>query len=215
MRRSFDFAFDIASTVAAPAALAIALMLPLAGNAQSTVDVAGVKFASSMQVGNARLQLNGAGVRYKVVFKVYAAALYLGEKAATPEAVLAAPGPHHLQIVMLREIDAEELGRLFTRGMEKNAPREEFSKSINGILRLSDVFSSRKKLQAGESFAVDWVPGVGTIITVNGKQAAEPIKEPEFYSALMKIWLGKSPADSQLKDALLGRLTAPNSTYYN
>ena len=37
------------------------------------------------------------------------------------------------------------------------------------------------------------------------KAAGEPIKEPEFFTALMKIWLGKSPADAQLKNALLGK----------
>ena len=188
-------------------ALAAALAMPFAGHAQTT-EIAGVKFANTLQVGNSKLQLNGAGVRYKVVFKVYAAALYLTEKATTPEAVLASTGPRHLQIVMLREIDANELGKLFTRGMEQNAPREEFSKSISGIIRMSDIFSSRKKLSAGESFAVEWVPGTGTVILVNGKSEGQPIKEPEFYSALMKIWLGKSPADQQLKDALLGKVAA-------
>ncbi len=187
-------------------ALAAALAMPFVGHAQTT-EVAGVKFANTLQVGNTRLQLNGAGVRYKVVFKVYAAALYLTDKATTPEAVLAAPGPRHLQIVMLREIDANELGKLFTKGMEQNAPREEFSKSIAGIMRMSDIFSSRKKLLAGDSFAVEWVPGTGTVILVNGKPEGQPIKEPEFYSALMKIWFGKSPADAQLKDALLGKLS--------
>jgi hypothetical protein len=188
----------------AGAAIAAALLSPLATFAQTT-EVAGVKFQNTAQVGNAKLQLNGAGVRYKVVFKVYAAALYLGEKATTPEAVLASPGPRRLQIVMLREIDANELGKLFTKGMEQNAPREEFSKSIAGILRMSDIFSSHKKLVAGDSFAVEWVPGTGTVISINGKVEGAPIKEPEFYSALMKIWLGKSPADAQLKDALLGK----------
>ena len=188
-------------------ALAAALVLPAFAHAQTT-EVAGVKFANTLQVGNTRLQLNGAGVRYKVVFKVYAAALYLTDKATTPEAVLAAPGPRHLQIVMLREIDANELGKLFTKGMEQNAPREEFSKSIAGIMRMSDIFSSRKKLVAGDSFAVEWVPGTGTVILVNGKPEGQPIKEPEFYSALMKIWFGKSPADPQLKDALLGKPAA-------
>ena len=197
------------------AALAAALTWPLASVAQTT-DIAGVKFTNSVQVGNARLQMNGAGVRYKLVFKVYAAALYLGEKATTPEAVLAAAGPRRLQIVMLREIDANELGKLFTRGMEQNAPREEFSKSIAGILRMSDIFSSRKKLQAGESFAIEWLPGTGTVISVNGKSEGAPIKEPEFYSALMKIWLGKSPADAQLKEALLGKAPAtPGGSSYN
>lgn len=197
------------------AAVAAALTSPLASSARTT-DIAGVKFTDTVQVGSNKLQLNGAGVRHKLVFKVYAAALYLSEKAATPEAVLAAPGPRRLQIVMLREIDANELGKLFTKGMEQDAPREEFSKSIAGILRMSDIFSSRKKLQAGESFAVEWLPGTGTVISVNGKPEGAPIKEPEFYSALMKIWLGKAPADAQLKDALLGKaVTAPGGSSYN
>ena len=186
------------------ATLAAALTWPLAISAQTT-DIAGIKFANTVQVGNASLRLNGAGVRYKVVFQVYAAALYLGEKVATPEAVLAAPGPRRLQIVMLRDIDGNELGKLFTKGMEQNAPREEFSKSIVGIMRMSDIFSNRKKLLAGESFAVEWLPGTGTVISVNGKPEGVPVKEPEFYSALMKIWIGNSPADAQLKDALLGK----------
>ena len=195
--------------------VAAAMAWPLAGTAQTT-DIAGIKFPNSLQVGNARLQLNGAGVRHKVVFKVYAAALYLTEKASTPEAVLLAPGPRRLQIVMLRDIDGNELGKLFTKGMQENAPREEFSKSITGILRMSDVFSTRKKLLAGESFALEWLPGTGTVISVNGKPEGPPVKEPEFYSALMKIWLGKSPADAQLKEALLGRpLATQGSGSYN
>ena len=192
-------------------AAAAALALPLAGLAQ-THDVAGVKFELSPQVAGSKLLLNGAGVRYKAVFKVYAAALYLSTKAATPEAVLAAPGPKRMQIVMLRDIDGSELGKLFTRGMQDNAPREEFSKSIAGIMKMSDIFSARKKLLSGESFSIDWLPGTGTVIMVNGKPAAEPIKEPEFYSAMMKIWLGKSPADMQLKDALLGKSSGGNNS---
>ncbi len=180
------------------------LLAPLATHSQA-VEVAGVKFEPSVRVGATTLQLNGAGVRYKAIFKVYAAGLYLSTKAATPDAALAAPGPKLLQIVMLREIDGNELGKLFTKGMEQNVAREEFSKSINGIMRMSDVFSTRKKLAAGESFALEWVPGTGTLILVNGKAASEPIKEPEFYSSLMKIWLGNSPADALLKDALLGK----------
>ena len=100
---------------------------------------------------------------------------------------------------MLREIDGNELGKLFTRGMEQNAARADFSKSIPGIMRMSDVFSTRKKLAAGESFALAGVPRTGNIIIVNGKPASEPIKEPEFYASRMKIRLGNSPADAALK----------------
>jgi Chalcone isomerase-like len=186
----------------------------LAAQAQTT-DVGGVKYEASAPLGNSKLVLNGAGVRYKAVFKVYTAGLYLGAKAATPEEVLAAAGPKRMHIVMLRDIDANELGKLFTRGMQDNAPREEFSRSIPGTLRMSDIFSAKKKLVAGEYFYIDWVPGVGTSVVINGKAAGEPIKEPEFFSALMKIWLGKSPADAELKSALLGKVPPPTRDMNN
>jgi Chalcone isomerase-like len=191
-------------------ALAAALCAPFALHAQA-VTVEGVKYERTVQVGNTPLQLQGAGVRYKVFFKVYTAGLYLTVKAPTPEAVLAAPGPKRMHIVMLRDIDANELGKLFTKGMEQNSPREEFSKSINGVLRMSDLFSAKKKLAKGEYFTVDWLPGSGTVVTVDGGAPTEPIKEPEFFNALMKIWLGNSPADWQLKDALLGKQAAPQN----
>ncbi|QTN23623.1 chalcone isomerase family protein [Rhizobacter sp. AJA081-3] len=193
----------IRRTILLGATLVALLSTPLA-QAQTT-EVGGVKYEQSAQMGNAKLLLNGAGVRYKAIFKVYTAGLYLGSKAATPEAVLAAPGPKRMHIVMLRDIDANELGKLFTRGMQDNAPREEFSKSIAGTLRLADLFSAKKKLTAGEYFFVDYVPGQGTTVLINGKASTEPIKEPEFFSALLKIWLGHSPADAQLKEALLGK----------
>jgi hypothetical protein len=93
--------------------------------------------------------------------------------------------------------------------MEKNATREDFVKAIPGTIKMGEIFAAKKKLASGESFQVDWVPGQGTVILINGKPAAEPIKEPEFYSALMKIWLGKDPADANLKDALLGKVPPP------
>lgn len=190
------------------AVLACGATAALAQAAAAPVDVAGVKYEAAQQLGNTRLVLNGAGIRYKAVFKVYTAGLYLPAKAATPEAVIASPGPKRLHIVMLRDIDANELGKLFTRGMEQNSTREEFGKAIPGTLKLAEIFAQKKRLAAGENFTVDYVPGTGTIVLVNGKPAAEPIKEPEFNASLLKIWFGKSPADAMLKDALLGKAPA-------
>ena len=179
------------------------------GSAHAQVEVAGVKYPPSAQLGGSTLVLNGAGVRYKFVVKVYTAGLYLPRKAETPEAVLAMPGPKRMHVVMQRDIDANELGRLFTRGMEDNAPREEWSKSIPGTIKLAEVFSARKKLVAGDAFFVDYVPGQGTTIVVNGKALNDPIKEPEFFASLLRIWLGNSPADRNLKTALLGQRVEP------
>ena len=178
----------------------------LAGSAWSqAVTVADVKYEPTQTLGDSTVQLNGAGVRYKAVFKVYTAGLYLEKKASTPQEVASQRGPKRRSITMLREIDSTELGKLFSRGMEDNMDRAAFSRIVPGVLRMSQIFSDHKKLQAGDQFMIDWIPGTGTVITVKGKVQGEPFKEPEFFNALLGIWLGNLPADFKLKDALLGK----------
>jgi hypothetical protein len=169
------------------------------------VEEAGVNFENNVEIAGSTLTLNGTGTRYKAIFKVYAAGLYLSRKADTPDGVIAAPGPKRMRITMLRDIDSAELGKLFSRGIEDNMDRAAFSKLIPGVMRMSSIFSEHKKLQTGETFMIDWVPGRGTVLTVKGKVQGEPFKEPEFFNALMGIWLGRSPADWKLKEQLLGQ----------
>ena len=171
----------------------------------ATIEVGGVKIEDSIDLQGSKLQLNGAGVRYRAVFKVYTAGLYLGKKASTPEEVFAAPGLKRMSITLLRDVDANELGKAFTKGFEDNSPKAEMSKLIPGLIKMGQIFSDQKKMVAGENFTIDWIPGTGTIISVKGKQQGESFKEPEFYPALMRIWLGTSPVDDKLKDALLGK----------
>ena len=180
-----------------------AVLLALSANA--AVELSGVKLEDSVEAHGTRLQLNGAGIRYKAFFKVYTAGLYLGKKAATLDEVIAAPGPKRMSITMLRDIESAELGKLFTRGVEDNMDRAEFSKLVPSLIRMGELFASHKKLVAGDSFVVDWIPGTGTVITVKGVAQGEPYKEPKFFGALMGIWLGKAPADFKLKEALLGQ----------
>lgn len=173
--------------------------------AQASTDVAGVKFDHTITVGGQPLKLNGAGIRWKAIFKVYAAGLYLGAPAATPEAVLAAPGPKRIHLVLLRNISADEFGKILSAGIEKNATREEFTRSLPGIIRMGEAAAAHKTLVPGDTMTVEWVPGTGTTLYVKGKAEVGPINDAGFFSAMAKIWLGKSPADAQLKEALLGR----------
>jgi hypothetical protein len=193
------------NTLRRHAILSIAAMLVAGSALAQTVTVGDVKYNELIELHGAKLQLNGAGVRYKAVFKVYAAGLYLEKAAESQQEMAALRGPKRMSITMLREIDSGELGKLFSRGMEDNMDKASFSKLIPGVLRMSQIFSEHKKLQAGDQFTIDWVPGTGTIISVKGKAQGEPFKEPEFFNALMGIWLGGKPADWNLKDALLGK----------
>lgn len=181
------------------------LMAGLLGtNALAMVEVNGVRFEDTTELHGSKLLLNGAGTRYKGPFKVYAAGLYLGQKATSLDEVVNIPGPKRLTVTMLRSIDARELGKLLTRGIEDNMGKTEMSKLVTGLVRMGEMFASHKTLAAGDQFLVDWVPGQGSVITVRGQVQGDPFKEPEFFRALMSIWLGPTPAYWKLKDELLG-----------
>ena len=55
----------------------------------NALELAGVKLPDSAQVGNTSLQLNGAGIRTKLIFKVYVGALYLPQKQTSADAIIA------------------------------------------------------------------------------------------------------------------------------
>ena len=193
------------STLSFSRLAALALVSAVLGASAAQVDVAGVKLNDTLDLRGSTLQLNGAGVRYKAVFKVYTAGFYVQKKVSTPEEALAAPGPKRVAITMLRDIDANELGKLFTKGVEENSPKSEMVNLIPGLLRMGQMFADQKQLKAGDTFTVDWLPGTGTVISVRGVAQPDPIKEQAFFNALLRIWLGPVPADWKLKDALLGK----------
>lgn len=160
--------------------------------------------AEQLVLAEQRLQLNGSGTRRKAVFQIYTAALYLGQPARSLQQVVEQDGPKRLLVQMLRDIDANELGKLFTQGIERNTQREQFARLVPGILHISELFARQKRLKKGDSFSLDWVPATGLSIRINDQLPAPPINDPEFFAALLSIWLGPQPADGQLKAALLG-----------
>lgn len=183
----------------------LALALPLGAQAQM-VEVGKAKFEPTVDVGGTKLVINGAGIRSRGGFiKVYAVAMYLPQKATTPEAVLAQAGAKRVSLHMLRDVDGKELGKAFTEAMQKNMLAEDRAKSINGVFKFGEVFSERKKLASGDVVNVDWVPNVGAQVFVDGKPVGDVIKEPEFYGSLLRIWMGANPPSEELKAELLGK----------
>ena len=182
---------------------ALTLVLGLVAGAALAAPTA-TKFDPALEVQGARLQLNGAGTRYKAFFKVYDMALYTTKKVSSPAELLALPGPKRLQFTALRELPGTDLGRLFLKGMGDNSSKEQVQRHAMSSARLIEVFSGRSKMLPGESFAMEYVPGKGTTFYILGKAQGAPVGDDEFFQMVMKIWVGDSPADSQLRDALLG-----------
>ena len=184
--------------------IAAAGLFAFASGVASAVEVSGIKVDEDTTLANQKLVLNGAGVRYRFVLKVYVAALYLPQKQDSLKDIMALPGPKRVAVTMLREISSDDLGQALLTGIRKNSTPDETRRFGLQLIRMGDIFGRIPKLKKGESFFVDWVPGSGTVVMVDGKPVAEPIPDEAFYHAILKIWLGEDPADSNLKPALLG-----------
>lgn len=171
----------------------------------AAVEVAGVKFDDTAKVGGKELKLNGAGVRAFVgLIKVYAIGMYLTEKKNTTVDALALTGPRRMKLVLMRKVDSDELGQKFMEGLNKNSDKAEKAKFVDQTIKMGEIFASITELDKGSVITTDYVPDVGLQVYVNDKKMGEPIPGLAFANAYFRIWLGDHPADSSLKEKLLG-----------
>ena len=178
--------------------------LAAACGAQAAVDVNGIKFEDTNKVGGKELKLNGAGMRTKLVIKVYAAGLYLPEKKSNVADLLKLEGPRRVTLVMARDIPAEDLGKAFMDGINENLDKAEKAKIVGQLGKFGEMFAAVDDIKKGDVMHMDWIPGTGTVCELNGKRIGEAASDLNFYNAVLRIWLGDKPVDRSLKPALLG-----------
>lgn len=176
----------------------LCLTLLVSGGAQAATP-----FEPTSTVAGVALKLNGSGTRYKAVFKVYDMGMYLREPVKTADAAIALDGPKKLSFMALRKVSGTDLGLAFMRGMNDNTSREIARKHIAETTQLIAIFSGKSFMQPGETFAMEYVPGKGTTFFIQGQPQGAALGDAEFFQMVLRIWLGPSPADWRLKDALL------------
>lgn len=181
------------------------VLLSVLSASAGAAEVAGTRIDDEINLAGQKLVLNGAGVRYRMIFQVYVAALYLPQKRNNLKDVLALPGPKRVAAVMLREISSDDLGQALLAGIRKNSTPDETRRIGFQLVKMGEIFGKVPKLKKGETFSVDWIPNSGTVVMIDGKPVAEPLPDEAFYAAILKIWLGDNPADSQLKTLMLGQ----------
>jgi hypothetical protein len=183
------------------AALALALLLaaPPVARAAGPVLIEGVEFAASRSVAGADLVLHRAALlRWKYLFDVYVAALYLAP-GVRPERVLA-DTPKRLEIQYFYGFSAEDFVRSTHAGIAANvapAALEALRERIDALGRLY------LPVEPGDRYALSYVPGAGTELALNGRVLGR-VDGADFAAAVFSIWLGPSPIDETLKRDLLG-----------
>lgn len=186
------------------ATLVLAALLPLAAVA---AEVGGIKLDDKARIdaGGPELVLNGAGIRTRFVVKVYVAGLYLAEKKAAAADAIALAGPKRVSITMLRDVGAQQFNEALVDGFRANNTAADVERLKGALDELSAIMNALGEAKKGSVIALDFVPGTGTRVQVDGAPKGKPIAGEDFYRGLLRIWLGEKPVDADLKKGMLGQ----------
>ena len=167
----------------------------------SAAEVGGVRLDDNVNVGGQELLLNGAGVRTRVVFKVYVASLYLPQKASDAQGVLA-KAPRRIQLNLLRALSADQFVDALNEGLAENNTAAELAAVKAQVDQLATIMRSFRDVKEKDIVTLDYVDGA-TRVALNGDTKGSIPGEP-FNQALTRVWLGEKPVQADLKKALLG-----------
>jgi hypothetical protein len=164
-------------------------------------EVVGVNVPDTVSLGEARLVLNGAGVRSKFFVKVYVGALYLPAVQREAARLFEVDTPVAVHLHFLHsEVEAKKLVDAWNDGFNANHDAAQLAALKARIERFNALFRTVKR---GDVVRIDYTPGHGTRVAISGEERGV-IEGSDFRAALLRIWLGDSPADTDLKRAMLG-----------
>lgn len=175
----------------------------LASSAGAT-EIARVKLADSITLegSDQPLVLNGAGIRYKFIFKIYIGALYLPEKMTSAERIIASGGAKRILMHFLYDkVDKKDLDKAWREGFSTNHDEAAMTRLGERIERFSALFGD---VREGDEIWLDYLPGRGTGVAING-ELKDTIPGEDFFPALLRIWIGDAPVTVALKKSLLGQ----------
>ena len=167
--------------------------------------IGGVRFEPQLQLAGQSLLLNGTGLRAVLWLKGYAAGLYLGQRAANADAVVAQAGAKRLQLRLLMDVPADEFIKAFHQGVERNNPPEVQASLAERAARFDALLRPLGEIHKGDAVNLDFVPGQGLLFWYNGRQLGSAIPGEDFYGALLRVFVGEHVSDERLRAGLLGK----------
>ena len=179
----------------------LAAALALATVAAEAATVAGVNIADSVEVNGQKLVLNGAGLRKKMMFKVYTGALYLPARQSNPAAVLGSDSARRMVMHFIMDVDKGKIAEAWTDGLGANTP--------NAPADVKQAFATlgswMQDMKEGQEIVLTYVPGSGTTVQVAGTVKGT-LAGKAFADAILATWVGPKPGPGkEFKNAVLGQ----------
>ncbi|KNZ34463.1 MAG: hypothetical protein AD742_02870 [Methylibium sp. NZG] len=161
-------------------------------------------FDDRVQVAGSELVLNGMGLRSVAWLKGFAAALYLREKTAAPASALAQSGPKRLQMKMILDVETREFIKAYDKSLSRNHTDAERTALAGRAAQFNRNLEQIGKLAKGDVVNLDFIPGRGLVLSINGTPRGRPVEGDDLYGSLLKVFIGERPVDPKLKAGLLG-----------
>ncbi len=193
----------VAAVVAVMSGALGAAGLPNAGQAHAERVLEGQRFEDTVVLSDRTLRLNGLGLRGVAWVKAFVSGLYLAAPTQDAGQALAMQGPKRLRMKVILEAPSQEYSKAFAKGVKRNEPEKV---QVALAPRLTDfvaLINSMGTIRQGDVIDMDYVPGAGTQLRLNGKAVGPAFEGEDFYRALLKIYIGERPADLKMKEGLL------------
>ena len=183
--------------------LSLALASALLSPAHAVIEVAGVKFEDTPQPGRPALTAEWRRPAQDDVHLGIHLGLYVQKKDTTAQGLLDAPATKHARGAQARCQGAKLIDALVF-GVENNTPEAELKDLRPRLEHLANGLRAAGEIEEDAIVKIEFVPGLGTVVSHNNKILVKDLPGEDFYRALMRIWLGEKPADRGLKARLLG-----------
>jgi hypothetical protein len=175
--------------------LALVLALPITSYATSKPT-----FPPIVEAHGARMTLRGeALLRVGYIFRVYWAALHVGEGVPTEDVLKDVP--KRLEIVYLRHISAADLIKAGDEMLRRHLTPQELAAIQT---RLDAINKLYRDVRPGDRYTLTYVPGIGSELAFNG-QPLGVIPGADFAAPYFGIWLDPRTDYKDFQAALLGR----------
>lgn len=162
------------------------------------LKIGGKVLPDNMKAGDNELTINGAGLRKKLIIKVYAGALYLPKSCSNAKSIIEADEPMAVKMHFIyKSVAPEKLIEAWNTGFGKS----EISNLQDEIKTFNSYFT--KDAVKNDVYDIIYVPEVGTSVYMNNELKGT-IAGLEFKKAVFSIWLGEQTELPKLKKAMLG-----------